>query len=115
MKLFVAILLTAILAFVAGLYLPWWSLAIAAFVTGVLVHQHAGKAFLGGFLGIFILWGGLAWLIDMKNEAVLSGKIAELLPLGGSTVLLIVVTALVGAMVGGLGAMTGSFLRSSNR
>jgi hypothetical protein len=113
MKLLVAIILTALLAFVAGLWLDWWSIAIAAFFIAVLVHQKAGKAFLAGFLGVFILWGVLAWWIDMKNDGVLSKKIAEVLPLGGHPTLLIIVTAFVGALVAGFGAMSGSYLRSS--
>jgi hypothetical protein len=115
MKVVVSVLLTTLLAFVAGLYLPWWSLAIAAFFVAVFIHQHPGKAFLSGFLGVFILWAGLAWWIDMKNEGILSKKIAELLPLGGSSFLLILVTAFIGALVAGFGAMTGSFLRSTNK
>lgn len=113
MKPIVSIILTAVLTFIAGLFLPWWSLAIAAFIVGVLVHQSAGKAFLSGFLGVFILWGGLAWWIDMKNDGYLSAKVAGLLPLGGSSILLILVTAIIGALVAGFGAMSGSFLRSS--
>ena len=115
MKLIVAIILTALLAFVAGLYFPWWSLAIAAFLVAVLVHQRAWKAFLGGFLGIFLLWAAIAWWIDIKNDGVLSKKIAELLKLGGNSVLLIIVSAIVGGIVGGFAAMTGSFLRSSEK
>jgi hypothetical protein len=38
----------------------------------------------------------------VKNEGILSKKIAALFPLGGSSVLLILITALVGAVVGGL-------------
>jgi len=115
MKLLVAILLTGLLAFIAGIYLDWWSLAIAAFLVALLIHQKAGKAFLSGFLGVFILWAGLAWWIDIKNDAVLSKKIAALLPLGGSSIALILVTAFIGALVAGMGAMTGSFLRSTGR
>lgn len=115
MKLLVAILLTGLLAFIAGIYLDWWSLAIAAFLVAVLIHQRAGRAFLSGFLGVFILWAGLAWWIDIKNDAVLSKKIAALLPLGGSSIALILVTAFIGALVAGMGAMTGSFLRSTGR
>jgi hypothetical protein len=115
MKFLTAIILTGLLAFIGGLYFPWWSLALAAFLVAVLIHQKAGKAFLTGFLGVFILWAGLAWWIDMKNEGYLSAKIAELLPLEGSRFLLIVVTALIGALVAGFGAMTGSFMRSSGR
>jgi hypothetical protein len=113
MKFLVALLLTALLAFAAGLWFPWWSIAIAAFVIALLVHQKAGKAFIAGFLGVFLLWGILALMRDIPNDSLLSKKIAEILPLGGSTVLLIVITAFIGALVAGFGAMSGSYLRSS--
>ena len=111
MKIFVSIILTAILAFIAGLYLPWWSIAVASFLSALLIPQYAGRAFLSGFLGVFILWALLAWWIDLKNEGILSKKIALVLPLGGSSILLILVTALVGALVAGFAAMSGSYLR----
>jgi hypothetical protein len=112
MKLTVAIILTALLSFVGGLYLPWWSIAIAAFLTALLIPLQSGKAFLSGFLGIFILWMLLAWWIDAKNEGVLSKKVAEIFHLGGSSFLLILVTAFIGALVGGIAAMSGSYLRN---
>jgi hypothetical protein len=115
MKLLVAIILTALLAFVAGLYFTWWGLAVAAFLVSVFIHQRAGKAFLSGFLGVFILWGVLAWWIDTKNDGILSKRIAGLLKLGDNSMLLILITALIGALVAGLAAMTGSFLRSSGK
>lgn len=112
MKLIAAIILTALLAFIGGIYLPWWSLAIAAFLVALLIPQKAGKALLSGFLGVFILWAILAWWIDVKNQGVLSKKIAAVLPLGGSTLALIIVTALVGGLVAAFAAMSGSYLRS---
>ncbi len=115
MKFIVAFVLTTLLAFIGGLYMEWWSVALAAFLVSLAVHQRAGKAFIAGFLGIFLLWAGLAWWIDVKNQGVLSKKIAVLMPLGGSAVALILVTALVGALAGGMGAITGSFLRSGSR
>ncbi|HEY6503271.1 MAG TPA: hypothetical protein VIZ28_04790 [Chitinophagaceae bacterium] len=115
MKFIVAIILTALLAFIAGLWFDWWIIAAAAFLVAVLVHQKAGKAFLSGFLGVFLLWGAFAWWIDMKNEGVLSKKIAEVLPLGGNSFLLIFITAFIGALVAGFGAMSGSYLRSSKQ
>ena len=113
MKFFVAILVTALLAFISGLFLPWWCMAVTSLLVAVLVHQQAGKAFLAGVLGVFILWAGLAWWIDMKNNGVLSVKIAKVLPLGGSSIALILVTGLIGGLVAGLAAMSGSYLRSS--
>ncbi len=113
MKFITATILTALLAFISGLFLPWWGIAIAALLVAVLVHQKAGKAFLSGLLGIFLLWAGLAWWIDMKNNGVLSERIALILPLNGNSVLLIGITALVGGLVGGLAALSGSFLRAT--
>jgi hypothetical protein len=113
MKFIVATVLTALLAFISGLFLPWWGIAIAAILVALLVHQKAGKAFLSGLLGVFLLWAGLAWWIDMKNNGILSERIASILPLNGNSILLIGVTALVGGLVGGFAAMTGSFLRAS--
>ena len=113
MKFIVALLLTTLLAFIAGLYLPWWSIAIVGIVVALLVHQRALKAWLSGFLGVFILWAGLAWWIDMKNNGILSEKIASVLPMGGSSVVLILVTGIVGGLVAGFAAMSGSYLRTS--
>ncbi len=113
MKFIAAIILTVLLAFISGLYLPWWGIAVASFLVAVLVHQKGGKAFLSGFLGLFILWAGLAWWIDVKNNSILSQKIASILPLGGNTVYLVLVTGLVGGLVAGFAALSGSYLRSS--
>ncbi len=115
MRLLVALLLTSLLTFVAGLFFPWWSLAIASFLVAVIVQQRSGKAFLAGFLGVFVLWSLLSFIIDSRNDGYLSAKIAELLPLGGNALLLILVTATMGGLVGGFGAMTGSLLRSVNK
>ena len=72
-------------------------------------------AFLSGFTGVFLLWAGLAWWIDMKNEGILAKKIASILPLGGNALLLIAVTAVVGGLVAGFAAMNGSYLRTSGK
>ena len=110
MKFFLATLLTFLLGFIAGLFLPWWSIAIVASLIALFFRQSIGRSFLAGFTGIFLLWSLVALWIDVKNEHILSQKIAQLFPLGGSSFLLILVTALVGALVGGLAAMSGSLL-----
>ena len=115
MKFLVSVILTALLAFIGGLWLPWWSIALAAFIVSLLVYQSAGKSFSAAFLGLFLLWGGLAWWIDMQNHGILSKKIASVLPLNGNPTMLILVTALVGALVAGAAAVTGSFLRSASK
>ncbi len=115
MKFLTATILTALLGFISGLFLPWWGIAITSLLVAVLVHQKGGKAFLSGFLGLFLLWALLAWWIDMKNNGVLSKKIAGILPLGGSSIVLILVTGLIGGLVAGFAAMSGSYLRASSK
>ena len=111
MKFVLATLLTAALAFLAGMFLPWWSIAVVSFLVALFLNPPAGWGFLSGFLGVFVCWGLLALWIDIKNESILSHKIAQLFHLGGSSVLIILVTALVGGLVGGFAAMAGSSLR----
>jgi hypothetical protein len=112
MKFIVALILTAFLSFAVGLAgtLPWWSFAVCAFLVALAIHQKGWKAFLSAFLALAILWGGLALFYDFRNDHLLSSKIAALLSIG-SSVLLLVMTALVGGLVAGFAALTGSFLR----
>lgn len=113
MKFSLAILLTIVLAFIGSLYLPWWSIAISSFLVSLLVVQRAGKAFLSGFMGILLLWCGLAWWIDNMNGSILATRIGALLGIGDNSLLLILITGLIGGIVGGFAAMSGSYLRAS--
>lgn len=115
MRFLLATLLTASLSFIAGIYTPWWSIAVIAFLVALLIKQKIGWAFLSAFAGIFLLWGGLSFIIDIKNKSILSHKMAQIFPLGGSSFLIILVTALVGALVAGFAAMSGSSLRPLER
>jgi len=110
MRFILATMLTAALGFVAGIYLPWWNIAIVSFLVALLIVQPPGRGFLAGFTGIFILWGLLSFWIDLQNDSILSHKIALVIPLGGSSVLLILITAFLGAIVGGFAALAGSSL-----
>jgi len=111
MKLIASVLLTALLSFVICLYMDWWAIAIAAFVVAVFIHQKPLKSFITGFTALFLLWGSLSWWIDSRNEHLLSGKLSLLLPLGGSSFLMVLATALIGALVAGFAALAGSYAR----
>jgi len=111
MRFLLSVLLIGLFSFIAGMYLPWWSIAIVAFLVSLMIRQGRGRSFLAGFTGIFLAWMMIALWIDAKNESLLSKKIALLFPLGGSSILLILVTALIGALVAGFAALRGSSLR----
>lgn len=111
MKFTAVLLLNALAVFVLGIFLPWWSVAVAAFAVAALIPLRPGFAFLAAFIGVFLLWGGLASWIDWRNEHLLSQKVAQLFPLQGSSLLLIGITALLGALVAGIAGLAGSYLR----
>lgn len=112
MKIIVAIILTALLSLIFGLYLPWWTIALSAFLVAFIIPQFPWKAFISGFLGVFFLWTILAWWKDMENQGILSSKIAVLFHLGSSHIVMIFVSALIGALIGGFAALSGSYLRT---
>lgn len=114
MRFILAVLLMVLLGFIAGLYLPWWSIAVVAFLVALLLPQSTNANFLAGFTGIFLLWALIAIWIDVKNDSILSQKIAQLFSLGSSSVLLIIVTALTGGLVGGFAAMSGGAVRGKS-
>jgi hypothetical protein len=111
MKIAVTIVLTILLSFAAGLYLPWQSMAVVSFLIAVYMNQKPAMAYLTGFVSMFLLWVLLAWWIDVQNDSILSARMATLFPLGGSSLLLILVTGLVAGIIGGLSALTGSYFR----
>ena len=113
MKLLVAIILTALLSFIGGLYLPWWSIAIAACLVAALIPQRPGKAFVTAFIALFVLWGGLSFWISNNNDQILAHKVSQVIIKMDNPVLLVLATALIGALVAGFAALTGSYLRKS--
>lgn len=113
MKFAISALLTAALSFAACLFLPWWSIAIAAFVVAAVIKQTPGKSFLSGFTALFLLWGGLSFYISSANGHALAQKISLVLLKMDNFWVLIFATALIGALTAGMGALSGSFLQKS--
>lgn len=113
MKFVITLFLTALFAYALGLYAEWWSIAIAAFIVAVCIPQRPWLAFLSGFAGIALLWGTYSIFLNQRNSGLLASKIAYVLPLGGTVPLLIFITAFIGGIVGGLAALSGSYLRKT--
>jgi len=111
MKALLQFLSILILAFIFELLLPWWSIAIAAALGGFLFRSNLN--FIMGFLAIAVLWTGKALLIDMTAAVDLGERIAAILTV--SKPILFLVTALLGGLVGGFAALTGSLLREKKK
>jgi len=107
MKIFVTLIATLVLAGITGLWLPFWSLALAAMLVGFVVHPGAWSAFLAGVL----LWGGLAYGADVANTGILSARVGALFGTTGMGMVLI--TAAMGGLLAGLGAALGDRLQKA--
>jgi hypothetical protein len=112
MKFFIQIIIIIILAGLMELFLPWWSIALAAFIGGAIFPSRLN--FLAGFLAISILWLGMAIIIDSSAAAPLVERVAAIF-MGISKTLLLLVTSLIGGIVGGFGAMAGGALRKQRK
>lgn len=117
---FILTLIILIIA-VAGaqLYFPWWSMVIACYVIGGLAGMRGWASFVTGFLALFLLWGGYA--LYLSQGSALPVKMAALFnnldaTFGeNSNYVLAAATALLGALLGGMATMTGSFGRNMFR
>lgn len=113
MKFFISLILTILLSFAACLFLPWWSIAIAAFLVAALIPQKPVKSFITAFIALFLLWGGLSFWMSNNNDHILANKISLLILNKSGSTMLILATALIGALVAGFAALSGSYLRKS--
>ena len=108
MRFPVQIIVIIVLGYLLEQFLPWWSVAIAAFLGGVLVKTRLN--FLAGFLAIGFLWIGKALITDVSSDSEFADRVARIFMLHNKSILLLV-TFLLSGLVGGFAAMTGSVLR----
>jgi hypothetical protein len=109
MKFLAHLIVVLLLCWMLQAFLPWWTMAIGAFATGLFFRQGGWKSFLAGLLGVGLLWYLMSWYTDASTDSILSGKVAGILPTKTAGVLMIV-TAFIGGLVGGLASMTGGII-----
>ncbi len=112
-KAIVYTLILMVLFYCTHALLPWWSLAVAAFLAGAwLPYKRGHHAAFSLFFAAAVVWIFPALLADIQNESLLSGRMAELTGIG-STAALLVVTAVMGGIMGMLFGMSGRCLRGT--
>lgn len=109
MRFFAAVISIFLFSAIAEWFLPWWMVAVVAFIVAFVITLKPGKAFLAGFAGVAICWLTAALVRDVPNDHILSTRMAALFHLPGYT-LFIVVTIFIGGLVGGLAAWAGALL-----
>ena len=113
MKFIASILLIVLLSFCACLFFPWWSIAVVAFLVAALIPQAPLVSFITGFIALFLLWGALSFWISINNDHILAHRVSLLIFKVDNPFLLIIVTALIGALVAGFAALTAAYIRPS--
>ena len=105
------VLIIAILSLLAQLVLPWWSIAIITFLVCFWRSQGAGQAFFYGFYGIALIWLVYAFILHSRTDGIFTGRMGELLFKTNNASLPVIVTAILGGLVGGLAGLSGFFVR----
>jgi hypothetical protein len=109
----IQIALIVLLSTLVQLVLPWWSLAVIAFAVCAWRSDSGGQAFIIGFLSIALVWMTYALIIHLHTKGIFTSRVGALLFKSSSVALPLVVTVILGGLVGGLAGLTGFFVRRS--
>ena len=104
----------AIMIIAAGLaayFLPWWSLAIATGLVALFMSQKGSISYAAGLTAGGLVWWAWAMYLDVQNGAILSTRIGQIFQ-GLTPAELLAATALLGGLIGSMGALTGATLRN---
>lgn len=88
-----------------------WMLMLIAGALGALFVRRIRKAFLIGFLGVGLAWSLLfVYLVTTSQAMDVANIFIGLLGLDGLGIIVIVISVLIGALLGGFGGMLGRTL-----
>ncbi len=110
-RFFIGLIAVATLGWLGSFILPWWGIALVATIVGFALQMHGGLSFLCGFLSLGGLYFIYANMINNANAGLLISKLAVIF--GSSPRALFWATVLIGALLGGLGMLSGKFGRDA--
>lgn len=106
MKFSILLISIVVLGYLSQFFFPWWAIVPIAFIGGMVLAKNGPHAFTAGFLAIFLLWAAQSLWMSSANQGILADKMGVLLGgLPGGA--LPWVSALVGGILSGLGALSG--------
>ncbi len=108
---------TIVLAGLLSLFLPWWSVMLAALVTSFAIPLKKVAVFFVPFLAILLFWAVYCFILSSSNDFTLAKKISQLLQIGGNPYALILVTGVIGGLAAGITGIFGkqiTLLRKNN-
>lgn len=105
-------LIILILSVLCGFILPWWVGAVIAFIAALVWGKKPAITFVAGFGGLFVAWMILALIKSIPNNNMLATRVATLFHLP-HWFFLLMVTAMIGGLVGGLAALSGVLVKQA--
>lgn len=95
-----------------NLFLPWWGTVIPVLFIAAWMLEENLPAFLIAFLSSGLAWFVQALYIHIANQGILSTRIADMMGVGSPLVVLLI-TFLIGGILGGVTALTGVLLKQN--
>lgn len=111
MRFFGFLILTALLVVFVGPFVPYWLLMVGAFLLALVLKPGNSAAFFGAGFGFALSWVGLSLYLTIDTGSELGGRMAAILGVQSGTVLLIV-TGIVGFLLGAFSSLSGNMLRN---
>jgi len=112
LRFLLATLTILILSAIVSWYFPWWVIAVVAAGLSFAFKLRPGQGFLAGFLAIFVFWLVWGFVESSFNDHILLPKLASLFHLPAAWLYLLI-SSLLGALVGGLSACAGALIRNA--
>lgn len=112
MRFLIITLIIAAATFGVQLVLPWWSLAIVAFIVGYLSNLSGWGAWGAGLLGCSGVWFFYALWFDVANQSLLSAKLGAMFGVP-YPLLLALAAGVVAGLIGSLATLGGRNLRQA--
>jgi hypothetical protein len=103
-----------IVSLIASFVLPWWVVAIISFLSAFFIAKTSRHAFWSGFVAIFVVWIVVALFKSVPNDHILAKRIAAMFHLP-HWILLLLLTAFIGALVSGLSALSGYYIKKAGK
>ena len=111
MKFLLFTLLSALLVVFLNIVSPYWVVMIALTVLAGLIRPSVWGGFFGGGLGMGLVWLGQTVYISAVTSSTLPDKMGALMGLG-SGLSLMVLTAVLGFILGGCSGLLGVMFRN---
>lgn len=103
---FVLFFISAIISFL----MPWWGIMLVGFLFGLLTRRKIARLLFHVFTAVFLLWAGVAIYIHIVNEGVLAHRLANLINLPASW-MMVLITGLIGSVAASTSSLSGHYLR----